>query len=236
MALYRIIILGIVMMLAGCLDGPEIKELREENTQLKNQIAEIGSRNQQLVSSNQEAQAKINIEYGKRAAELEQMQMDAAISGGCRLFFNTCPDSITAPGDAALQQGVSGGSRWVFWIIYLAKTMTILLPFLLFMELWTQRFKPNLNALDQARMDLQDAKNQLTEIQQLQSSTQENLNALKDEYTLQRKNQNADKAKRRQEIEKTDVELESKKSQMQALEEERKKKESAVKALQSFKF
>lgn len=236
MALYRIIILCIVMLLAGCLDGPEIKELREANTQLKNQVAELVSRNQKLVSSNQEAQAKINIDYGKRAAELEQMQMAAAISGGCRLLFNICPDSITAPGDAALQQGVSGGSRWIFWGIYLTKTLTILLPFLLLLELWTQRFKPNLNALNQARMDLQNAENQFTEIQQLQSSTQKNLKDLKEEYTLQRKNLHADLAKRKQEIEKIDAELESKNGQMQALEEERKKKESAVKALQSFKF
>ena len=229
-------ILCIVMMLTGCLDGPEIKELREENTQLKNRVAELDSRNQQLVSSNQEAQAKINIDYGKRVAELEQMQIEAAIARGCRQLFNICPASITAPGDAALQQEVSGGNSWIFWGIYLAKILMIVLPFLLLLELWTHRFKPNLNALDQAKRDLQDAENQLAEIQQLQSSTQTNLNALKDEYTLQRKNLNGDLAKRRQEIEKTDAELESKKSQMQALEEERKKKESTVKALQSFKF
>ena len=236
MALYRIMTLCIVMMLAGCLDGPEIKELREENAQLKNRAAELDSRNQQLVSSNQEAQAKINIDYGKRVAELEQMQIEAAIARGCRHFFNICPDSITAPGDAALQQGVSGGSSWIFWGIYLAKMLTILLPFLLLLELWTQRFKPNLNALDQAQRDLQDAKNQLDAIQQSQSSTQRHLNDLKDEYTVQRKSLNADLAKRRQEIAKADAELESKKNQIEAIEEERKKNESAVKALQSFKF
>ena len=236
MALYRIIILGIVMMLAGCFDEIEIEKLRKENAQLKNQVAELASSNQQLDISYQEAQSKINIDYGRRAAEMEQMQMDAAISGGCRLLFNICPSSITAPGDAALQQGVSGGSRLVFWGIYLAKTLMILLPFLLFLELWTRRFRPNLDALGQAQRDLQDKKNQLSETQQLQSSTKTDLTALKDEYTLQRKNLNADMAKRRQEIAKTDAELDSKKSQMQALEEERKKKESAVKALQSFKF
>ena len=231
MAIHRIILLCIVLLLAGCfnLNEKEIKELQSKNAQLNNQIAE-------LVSSNREAQAKINIDYGKRAAELEQMQIEAAIAGGCRQLFNICPDSITAPGDAALQNGVSGGSSWIFWGIYLAKTLTILLPFLLLLELWTQRFKPNLNALDQAQRYLQDAKNQLDAIQQSQSSTQMHLNDLKDEYTVQRKSLNADLAKRRQEIAKADAELESKKNQIEAIEEERKKKESAVKALQSFKF
>ena len=225
-----------MMLLTGCLDGPEIEKLRKENAQLNNQVNELTINNQTLVSSNQEAQAKINIDYGKRAAEMEQMQTEAAIAGACRVLFNICPASITAPGDAALQKEVSGGSHWIFWGIYLAKTLTLILPFLLLFDLWTRRFKPNLDALGHAQRDLQDAKTQLAETLKSQSSTKKNLNDLTDEYTLQRKNLNADLAKRRQEIEKTDAELESKKSQIQALEEEHKKKESAVKALQSFKI
>lgn len=215
-----------MIMLAGCLDGPEIIQLREENTQLKNKANELESRNQKLIANNKEAEAKISIDYGNRIANLQQMQMEAAISGGCRFLFNVCPTSITSPGDSVLKNNlVSGGSHWIFWTIYMTKILTIFLSFLLILELWSKRFKPNLNALKKIQEDLKYSEHKLSEIQQIKSTVQEKI-----------KNLTSDLENIRQKIKNAETDLQSKIKQMQALEEEYKKKESAIKALQSFKF
>lgn len=87
--------MAIMAMMAGCSDS----KLREENAELR---------------------AKLKYEYAQREAEVAEVERRAAIAQACDYVFSACPLSMTAPGQAALDAGFTGGGL-IFWFLVIAK-------------------------------------------------------------------------------------------------------------------
>ena len=161
---YRLIIY-LLIFLSGCSSESYEKQLKSENEQLRTELYSLQSENKALLESNSDYKEQIRSDFVKRTAEIETKTRAAAVSSGCRHIINICPASITKPGDIAISEGISGGTDWVFWSIYFAKVMLLFSPLIVFLELWTSRFKPNLDALKIANAELEVTKFSQAKIQ-----------------------------------------------------------------------
>jgi preprotein translocase subunit SecF len=225
------------MLLVGCSDDSEIKKLREENTQLKEQTKELVKQNRRLISSNQDAQDKVNANYGKAVAEQDHMDSEAAIANGCRAIFNICTNSMTAPGDAVIKNGTaSGGSGLIFWFIFTCKFLFIIFIVFLSIDLWTRRFKPNLDAAKNAQIELHDAENKLSQIKKQELARRADISELNNKYgsTLEMMLDHLESIE--QSIKNAEEEQAAERHRVQITEEDSRKRKSAMHALQSFRI
>lgn len=127
-----------VLVLAGCIDQQErIDKLEATNLRQRETIAQF--------------EIAFDQDYASRMAKFEQAERHAAIATGCMRLINVCPNSITAPGVAAIAQGHSGGGSFLFWAIYLGKLVFALVVMGCGLALWTMRLRPDLNANQLAR-------------------------------------------------------------------------------------
>lgn len=68
---------------------------------------------------------KLESQYGKRQAEIAELERRAAIAQACDYILPTCPDSMTEPGYDAIRHGFSGGG-FLFWALAAAKLAALL--------------------------------------------------------------------------------------------------------------
>lgn len=95
-----ILCLAAAALLSGCMSESELKSLRSENAQLKNDL-------QQRISETQIIVTRAN--------------QQAAIAAACDDFFRVCPTSITAEGRKLIAEGFGGGNSFYYWLIMLFK-------------------------------------------------------------------------------------------------------------------
>jgi hypothetical protein len=159
MPAHRIVFIILALLLVGCeSDQEKIKTLEAEKLQLQIQVHRL-----QRIS--QEAQEKVDVDYARQMAAFDQAEHLAGIARGCRALVNVCPESVTAPGDAAIAAGHSGAGTSVWWLIWWAKWLFFILILGLAAALWTLRLRPDLNAqrvadkkLNKTHADLHQAK------------------------------------------------------------------------------
>lgn len=160
MQTYRALIVALALaVLVGC--SAREKDLEKQVKDLENQLisqkAAAAAHEKiwgEAMAYMKKLEAEAKEQYSSRQAELDAKAREAAISAGCRLIFNLCPTSITTPGDLAASEGVSGGSSWVFWGVFLAKILPFAFSIAVLLELWTRRFKPNLDENQTAKLEL----------------------------------------------------------------------------------
>lgn len=109
-----LIALPAALTLAGCGDAAKMLDLSLENERLKAKNAELS---QQVA----DASTVINFDLAKRQADLEHWQREATIAAACDYLVPLCPESMTIPGRAAIDNESYSGGGWLFWLLVGAK-------------------------------------------------------------------------------------------------------------------
>lgn len=217
--------LGIILILLalfGCdLDVHSQKEFNDQKEQKENLEKQV----QQLLQSNLEAQEKIEKNYAKRMADFDQAEYLAGIAQGCRAVINVCPKSMTAPGDAAIAAGASGGGTNRFWTIWAIKCAVFLGGFLIILAAFTYRLRPDLQA-----KNLADEALAKTRVDQIQA------NELLAKTNLAHAQRKQDLTDAEESLDEYEDQIETAKDELQKLEHDIKKKKDALDALGSFKL
>lgn len=159
MQAHRVVFIVLALLLAGCFDKSTIEKLEAEKSQLQAQVIRL-----QRISM--EAQEKIELDYASQMATFHQAEHQAGIASGCRFLINVCPESITAPGDAAIAAGASGGNTAAWWTVYLTKIAAILVALGAALTLWTSKLRPDLSAKRELDLEVEKARADLKETTQ----------------------------------------------------------------------
>jgi DNA repair exonuclease SbcCD ATPase subunit len=145
----------LLLALGGC--SPELSRVKAENEALREQV-------NQLQHSNLVANERLNRDYAVRMAEFEKSEHLAGITQGCRVIFNLCPATMTAPGDEAIKNGASGAFTVTYWTMLFLKACFLLGVIFSAVAFWSWRLKPDLTAktrLDQELAEATDALNKM---------------------------------------------------------------------------
>lgn len=109
-----LIAIALAGSLAGCGDTAKILDLSFENQQLK-------AKNAELQKQIKDAATVINFDLAKRQADLQHWQREATIAAACDYLVPLCPESMTIPGRAAIDNESYSGGGWLFWLLVVAK-------------------------------------------------------------------------------------------------------------------
>lgn len=250
MSAYRLLICCIAALFLSACDSKKIENVVQQPLSSSSNTAAQEHLTITLTRENIDLKSKFNIDFNERFIKLEQMKKEAAIAQACMQPFNInfCPSSVTAAGEAAIRNNISGGANPYLWPAYLFKFIFILVIFIMLvfvpLELWSKRIKPNLTAKERTDNDVAESRATL-------ELMNDRIKYLKGEMAILEKKL----ALRKEEIEQELIDLESEHEEnIKSLEEtfkekfennqiilknqddEIKQKDSSIQALKAFDF
>jgi hypothetical protein len=83
--------------------------------------AKLADENRRLREELKKASTALDERWMESHANLAHWRREATIAAACDYLIPICPESMTAPGHTAMQQGVYGGGGMLFWGLVSAK-------------------------------------------------------------------------------------------------------------------